>query len=520
MARFPIASARRCALGWLFVFIVLAIASQRIYAAEADRVATAGETINTTDLRRHVDVLADDSFEGRRGGTRGGRAAGGYVATELQKLGLKGLGDDGTFFQSYAGGERNILGLWEGSDPELKKQYVVIGAHYDHVGYGTSRDSYGPTGFIHNGADDNASGVAGLIEVIQAITSLPERPKRSVLFAFWDGEEKGLLGSKHWTAHPAIPLKDITLYINLDMIGRLRKSRVEVYGTRSSSGLRQLISRANDGKELWLDFTWEMKENSDHYSFYERNLPTLMFHTGLHDNYHRPSDDAHLLNVEGMRQVSQLLLAVVLAVADQDPKLAFRAESRRDDPASKRAFEQPLLAQGPRLGMEWSDPKEDEQGVVVSRVSPGLPAALAGIQSGDRLLRFNGLEVNAKLPLQQAVLAARSPVEMEVLRAGQTEPLKFAVQLAGSPTRLGLAWRDDPAEPRSVMVTQVVHGSAAHRAGLKERDRIYELGGKPFASSKEFRDLAISLKSPVEMLVERSGRMFRLQLEPLELPGK
>lgn len=486
-------------------------------AAEAQALSAAAATITTSDLERHAEVLADDSFEGRRGGTRGGRAAGGYLATELGKLGLKGLGDDGSFFQSYSGGERNVLAWWEGSDPELKKQFVIIGAHYDHVGYGTSADSYGPTGYIHNGADDNASGVAGLVEVAQAVTSLPERPKRSILFAFWDGEEKGLLGSKHWTSHPTIPLKNIALFINLDMIGRLRKSRVEVYGTRSSPGLRQLISRANADNQLWLDFTWEMKENSDHWSFYERSIPTLMFHTGLHENYHRPSDDAHLLNVEGMQSVSRLVLGTVLGVANAEAKPTFRAESRREDPAAKRAFEQPMAPPPPRLGMEWSDAKPGESGVIVTRVTPGLPAANAGLKAGDRLLKLAGVEITADVRIRQMVLAARSPVKVLIQRASDTEPREVEVQLVGSPTRLGITWRDDSAEPGTVLLTQVVPGSAAHAAGLKERDRIYEIAGQRFNSSSEFRKLAVESMGEVEVLAERGGRLYRLTLEPLEI---
>jgi hypothetical protein len=482
-------------------------------AAEASVINAASATITKTELKRYVDVLADDSFEGRSMGSRGGRAAGGYIVNELEKLGLKGIGDDGTFFQSYSGGARNILAMLEGSDPELKKQYVIIGAHYDHVGYGNSSNSYGPFGYIHNGADDNASGVSGLLEIAQAYTSLPEPPKRSVVFALWDGEEAGLLGSKYWMSRPTLATKNIALYINLDMIGRLRKQRVEVYGTRSSYGLRELISRNNTG-ELWLDFTWEMKENSDHWTFYERNFPTLMFHTGLHDNYHRPSDDAHLLNTEGIEQVARLVFAASNAIADSDQTWKFRSESRREDPAAKRAFEQVLAAPGPRLGMEWKDAKNDEAGVVVTRVTPGLPAAKAGIQAGDRILKFGGHDVTAQTPLRMEVLAARTPVEVELLRGGKPEPMKVSVQLLGSPSRIGITWRDDSAEPGTVLLTQVQYGSAAHRAGLKERDRVYEIGGQRFANSSEFRKLATTLPSPFDVLIERGGRTYKLTLEP------
>lgn len=504
---------------WLRGFLaLLALAICQSGEAVENKTTSAAATITSVELKKHVDVLADDSFEGREGGSRGGKAAGGYLAAELQKHGLKGAGDNGSFFQSFPGGQRNLLGIWEGSDPTLKQQYVVIGAHYDHVGYGSRSTSFGPLGYIHNGADDNASGVAGLLEIVQAFTSLEQHPQRSILFALWDGEEKGLLGSKHWLRQPTVPTKDVVLYINLDMIGRMRKSQVEVYGTRTTRGLRGLTSRANESQSLVLDYTWEMKENSDHYSFFERGIPSMMFHTGLHDNYHRPSDDAHLINNEGIQQIAKLVFALAYEVADSDRTFKFRSESRREDPAARRSFEQPLESSPPRFGVEWTDPKAGEAGVLIAKVTPGLPAAKAGLRPGDRLVKFNGQDVTSDMLLRKAVLAAKSPVEVEVMRAEMAEPTKVNVELGGSPVRVGIAWRDDPAEPGCVLLTQVVYGSAAHIAGLKERDRIYEVGGQKFASSEEFVKLLNSLPSPLEILSERAGLLKRVTLELPETP--
>src|SRR5690606_3687721 len=120
---------------------------------------------------------ADDTFEGREAGSRGGHAAAGYIVRQLQRYGVQGGGEDGGYFQNFGAGYRNILAVIPGSDPQLRRQAVVVGAHYDHVGYGTPQNSYGPTGYIHNGADDNASGVAGLLEVIEAFTLLPSAPR-------------------------------------------------------------------------------------------------------------------------------------------------------------------------------------------------------------------------------------------------------------------------------------------------------------------------------------------------------
>src|SRR5262249_8247578 len=142
--------------------------------------------------------------------------------------------------------------------------------------------------------------VAGLLEVADALGQLTEKPKRSILLAFWDGEEKGLLGSQHWVDSPTASLKDVVCMINADMIGRLRNSHLVVYGVRTSLGLRELVCRQNDLPQLNLDFSWEMKPDSDHHSFFQHNIPIVMVHSGMHSDYHRPSDDADKINNDGI----------------------------------------------------------------------------------------------------------------------------------------------------------------------------------------------------------------------------
>ena len=185
---------------------------------------------------------------------RGGRLAGDYVDAQLVAMGLHGAGTDGAFVQPFGDDFRNLLAVIPGSDPKLRQQYLVLSAHYDHIGYGTKRNSFGTVGQIHNGADDNASGISGLLEVAQALTMLPEPPRRSILLAFWDAEEKGLLGSTHWTSHPTVPLKQVVLLINTDMIGRLRGDRLILMGSRTGYGLRRLICQDNLKPDLLLEF--------------------------------------------------------------------------------------------------------------------------------------------------------------------------------------------------------------------------------------------------------------------------
>lgn len=477
-------------------------------AAEATA-ASALASITSADLRRHAERLADDTLEGREAGSRGGHAAGHYLGQQFQRHRLVGGAAANSYYQSFGSQYRNILGLLEGSDPQLRKEMIVVGAHYDHVGYGNSQNSYGPTGFIHNGADDNASGVAGLLELVEAFSRLDARPKRSILFAFWDGEEKGLLGSEHWVAQPSVPLERVRLAINLDMIGRLQKKRVEVYGIRSGVGLRRLLSLSNADTDLTFDLSWTMREDSDHYSFYKRNVPVLMFHTGLHSDYHRPSDDVEKLDFAGMERIVRMLFSAIEQAANEPKVGAFRAASRGENSQSRRDLEQPLPALPGRLGLAW-DPRDEKvgHGLRIVSVSPRSAAANAGLRPGDRLLRFGGRELDGTADLRSLVLAARSPVAVNVERPGSTEPLNVTVRLPGSPTRLGISWKTDSAEPMGVIVSRVAPGSPAAQSGIQVNDRLYAVSGKPFHGEEEFRRL---LADPdvetIELLTERDGRV-------------
>ena len=484
-------------------------------AAEESAITAAAASIRTTDVTRHVQVLADDSFEGREAGSRGGRAIGVYLGEQFQKAGLLPAGVGRTYFQPFGAGYRNILGLVKGSDPKLKEEVVIVSAHYDHVGYGNRQNSLGPIGFIHNGADDNASGVAGLLEIAEAIGKLPQPPRRSILFVLWDGEEKGLLGSKHWLEQPTVPLHQVTLMINMDMIGRLRSSRVEVYGTRTTHGLRRTLARSNESLGLQLDFDWEIKENSDHYSFYARGIPVLMLHTGLHDDYHRPSDDAELVNAEGARSVSELLLRTVLGVADADTRMRFRTAAARETPSTRSTLEYVLPAPPSRLGIRWDPAADSSSGVRVIAVTSGSAAERAGLHSGDRIVELAGHEITSGDALRAAVLSADSPADARVLRSGAKEPEPIKIPLTGKPARVGISWRIDDAEPGVAVVTRVLAGSPAAKAGLRALDRIYSVNRTNFASDAEFAALMRS-EGALELLVERNGQLKSVELFGME----
>lgn len=493
-------------------------------SVEANARLSAAASITTPEVKSHVEVLADDTFEGREAGSRGNRAAGLYIIEALKKYGIL-PGAEGTSFYQTGPQSNSILGFVPGSDPELKHEVILVGAHYDHVGYGSARNSYGPLGYIHNGADDNASGVSALLEVAEALSKLPEKPRRSILLAFWDGEEKGLWGSKHWVENPTVPLKNLHAAINVDMVGRLRKNDLIVYGVRTAPGLRQVVAEQNEGP-MTLDFSWDIKGDSDHYSFYNASIPFVMFHTGLHGDYHRPSDDVEKINNEGIKDISQLLFNVTVALADAPELGKFRSQSRVESEFVKRGVETTLAPPKGRLGLRWDPIAAKEGRIVVAGVTPLSPADRAGVRPGDRIVTFAGQTMNDPEQFRLAVLAAESPVTATIERAGELagdappeprpEPREVTIELTGAPVRIGIGWREDLAEPGVVIVNRITPGSPADKAGIRSGDRIYRIGGQAFTGGNQFRELAQSLSDPITLDVETRGRVRSVELPAIQ----
>lgn len=466
----------------------------------------ARSSITTNELHSHVSVLADDMLEGREAGSRGGRAAAKYILKSLESAELKPGGPDDRLTQPFNRRSQNLLAILEGEDPELRDEYIVVGAHYDHVGYGSRRTSLGPIGYIHNGADDNASGVAALLEVIDGITRSGHRPKRSILFAFWDGEEKGLLGSKHWLNNPTIPLDAVKLTINVDMVGRLTDGRIELMGARTAPGLRQLMSTTSLSEGTWVDFTWNLKDNSDHFPFYQRGIPCLCVHTGLHDDYHRPTDDIEKLNIEGMREVSRYLLQQLCDLADTEQLPDFRVASRGENLQSQKRVEAPLPAIPSRLGFTWECIDGKPSQLLVQQVDQTGASDETSLRSGDQILAVNGLPITNESLLPAVALRSESELELKVLRPGAESPETIIVPLRGSPIRLGLSWRENEAEPEAVYITRVVPHSPAALAGIELYDRIYSLNGQPIAGQDD-------LLARVQSLLDESTEEFHLEVE-------
>ncbi len=295
-------------------------------------------------------------------------------------------GDFQTQIEKVYGTTANIVGYIEGSDPTMKSEALVIGAHMDHLGMGgAGSGSLQPdTVAIHHGADDNASGTAGLLELAQYLSQHRDQLKRSVLFTSFSGEELGLFGSEYYVKHPAIPLERTIAMINMDMIGRLKDSVLVVEGMGTSPGWEQLVRQENTDS-LRLKFKPDGYGPSDHSSFYGQNIPVIFFFTNLHENYHRPSDTWDKINYGGEEHVVKLVNRVALAISDAKDKPAFTKVSGVSSGTTG----------GDRQGIRVSlgvipDYAEDVAGMKISGTRPGSAAEKAGLKGGDILVSFGG----------------------------------------------------------------------------------------------------------------------------------
>jgi hypothetical protein len=475
----------------------------------------ARNSISARTLRRHVEFLASDTLEGRAAGSQGGRAAAAYLAQQLRQAGLRPGADDGDYLQPFGGSFQNLLALVPGSSAELQKEVIIVSGHFDHVGFGNRSNSFGPFGQIHNGADDNASGTAAVLEVARALASVEPSPRRTVLFALWDAEEGGLLGSRHWLDHPTRPLDNVKIMINCDMIGRLRNDVLVVYGSRTAAGLRQRVSEANHVSGLTFNFDWRQRDDSDHWPFFRQGIAYLLLHTGDHLDYHRPSDDVDKVNYEGLQTLTQLLFELTRQLADADELPPFRVESREERPWNQEQAQKLPPPRQPRLGLSWDGSRQPGEPFRVVRVDAESPAAQARLQIGDRIVAFADCPCSQVDDFAGIVLCAPRQTTCVVERSGQAEPITLQIALRGNPVRFGLTWKTDDAEPAVAILTQVVEGSPAQKAGLEPLDRLLPPPGEQREMDAWLRELADSTE-PVTLRVERRGRIREVVVHPLQ----
>jgi hypothetical protein len=279
--------------------------------------------------------------------------------------------------------DRNVAGFLEGTDPELKDHYIVVGAHYDHLGMGIEGSLYkGTDPQVHHGADDNASGTAGVMELAEKFASVRGNLKRSIIFITFSGEELGLIGSNYFVNHLPVPADKIDAMINLDMVGRLRDKELTVYGTGTSTKWKEILNKENNLK-FKLAFNDEGFGPSDHASFYGKGIPVLFFFTGVHEDYHRPSDVAKLINSEGEDSV----LHYVFNVAED-------LDSMKGKPDYIKIASKGTSGDWKVYAGTVPDMSNTSEGFRLSGVSPGGPAEKAGLKGGDVMLKFGNREIN------------------------------------------------------------------------------------------------------------------------------
>jgi hypothetical protein len=322
---------------------------------------------------------------------------------------------------------KNVIGVVDGSGP-LAKETVVVGAHYDHLGYGGrgSRSKESAKKEIHHGADDNASGTTSVVELARRFGALKERQGRRLVFITFSAEEMGLLGSRHYcNKEPLFPLTDTVAMVNLDMVGRFSqdkdtgKGKLMVEGVGTAKTFEKMIDRLNPG------FLLTKKAGgtgpSDHDSFYRKKIPVVFFWTGLHADYHKPTDTSDKINVSGMRQIADLAEKVILTLASdpQRPEYVQVASSFTPSTAGK----------GPRLGI-MPNYDETKEGVLVGGLTDGGPAAKGGLKAGDLIVELAGKSVK-NLNTYMVIMAQQrsgQALEVGVLRDGKKLKLKVVPQ--------------------------------------------------------------------------------------------
>ncbi|HYA28670.1 MAG TPA: M20/M25/M40 family metallo-hydrolase [Acidobacteriota bacterium] len=319
----------------------------------------------------------------------------------------------------------NIVALLPGADPTLRDQNIVIGAHYDHLGFGHfgARNS-AAVGQIHPGADDNASGTAMLLDLARRLSQLPIRPARSIVFVAFSGEELGLFGSRHFVNHSEF-INGTKAMLNLDMVGRLRDNGLTVSGGRSGQNFSKILTGGAQDLALTVGENDDVGR-SDHLSFYNKRIPVLHFSTGLHSDYHRPSDTWDKLNIDGMARISDLVLVTALKIANTHEPINFVSLPSRPptDQMDNRGGIGVYLGTMPDYGAESA-------GVRLAGVTDGSPAARAGLREGDVIVKFGDAKIQNIEDLAAALRIQKpgNEVSITVLRGGN--PVTVRATLRG-----------------------------------------------------------------------------------------
>ena len=379
------------------------------------------------DLRVDVVYLASDYLEGRLTGTPGEDKAATYIAARYKELGLSPKGDDGTFYHFFPfkeltnphavnakpareGKGKNVVGYLDNGAATT----VIIGAHYDHLGMGGIGSLHAGEPAIHNGADDNASGVAAMLDIAKQLKASDAKANNYLFIAF-SGEELGLFGSKNYAENPTIDLATVNYMLNMDMVGRLNKEKtLVIYGTGTSSIWPDVLPNVKVG-----DIQTKTSESgvgaSDHTSFYLKGIPVLHFFTGQHTDYHKPQDDTHLINFEGLQLVSDYLVTLIKRM-DGYGKLDFKK--------TKEEQERKAAAFKVTLGV-MPDYVYTGEGMRIDSVIKGRVADKGGLKDGDVVMKIGDYDVPDIYKYMEALSKHKKGDKAEVVvKRGKKEVTK------------------------------------------------------------------------------------------------
>ncbi|HET9727376.1 MAG TPA: M28 family peptidase [Gemmatimonadales bacterium] len=433
-------SARRVLAGLTaLVALTVSLEAQQMGTATHEVVRPAPPPVLPID---DIRFLSDDRLAGRMTGSPGADTAAAYLARRFQAVGLQQSA--GGWFQTFpisrdapaaqiahVGGltGRNVIGVLPGHDPVLRNEAVIVGAHYDHLGLG-GFGSLDPdsNGKVHNGADDNASGAAMLIDIAQRLSAAP--PARTVVFIAFSGEELGLLGSAYYVKQPVYPLSTTLAMINLDMVGRLRQKRLIVYGSRSAAEFPKLLDSLNWYAGFDLKAQGDGYGPSDQSSFYAAGRPVLHFFTDLHEDYHRTTDDWQKINVEGFGQVATFVTGLVTALANRPGPLTLMPAATQMAASTTTGL--PMPGYGAYLGTV-PDMTDNPGGVRLLGVRAGSPAEKAGLRGDDIITRIGDTSVTDLEAMTEA-LRSHHPgdtVSVVVRRGNETTTLHAVLGARG-----------------------------------------------------------------------------------------
>jgi len=321
--------------------------------------------------------------------------------------------------------DRNVLGLLPPLENTENPEYVMVGAHYDHIGRGEidSLAHKGEEGQVHNGADDNASGVSTVLELAASLAKArkenPQGFRRGVIFALWSGEEMGIIGSSYFAKHPTVPVKNIAAYINFDMVGRLKDNRLIIQGTDSSEYWTKLVEKRNVAAGFNLVLQHDPYLPTDVTALYPEGIPVLNFFTGGHEDYNRPTDDPETLNYDGMVKIARFVQSMITDLVKSQERPVYAKVERKGVPSEQHGSQRAYLGTVPDFS------SENIVGIKIGGIKADGPADKAGFKEGDIIVEFGGLKITNIYDYKYALDAAKigKPAEIVVLRNGNQHTL-------------------------------------------------------------------------------------------------